>query len=90
MDLSGNQLNGEAFDLLRVEEHNYDEVDNLTLDNNDLDSLPEKLLEMRLGLSFSARNNRQGVLSVPILPLCTYHILTAGSPASPTTSPSVW
>ncbi len=44
--------------LLRVQEHNYDEVDNLTLDNNSLESLSEKLLDIKLGLGFSARQNK--------------------------------
>ena len=52
------QLDSEAFSILRVEDHNYDEVDNLTLDNNLLEYLPEKLLEMKLGLSFSAKHNK--------------------------------
>ena len=47
-----------AFSLLRVPEHNYDEVDNLTLDRNLIDALPEKLLEMNLAIGFSATSNR--------------------------------
>ena len=52
------QLDSEAFSILRVPEHNYDEVDNLTLDNNLLEALPEKLLEMKLAIGFSATSNR--------------------------------
>ena len=52
------QLDSEAFSILRVSDHNYDEVDNLTLDSNQLETLPEKLLEMKLGLSFSAKHNK--------------------------------
>ena len=33
-------------------------MDSLTLDNNQLESLPEKLLEMNLRLLFSARKNK--------------------------------
>ena len=52
------QLDSEAFSILKVNDHNYDEVDNLTLDRNKLETLPEKLLEMKLGLSFSAKHNQ--------------------------------
>jgi hypothetical protein len=56
-ELSLSQLDSEAFSILRVVDHNYDEVDNLTLDNNNLDTFPEKLLDMKLKLSFSAKDN---------------------------------
>ncbi len=58
------QLDSEAFSHLRVTAHNYDEVDNLTLDRNDLDSLhSEKLLQMTLKVSFSAAGNRLDSIS---------------------------
>jgi Leucine-rich repeat (LRR) protein len=63
VNLSGNKLDSQAFSILKVDEHNYDEVDNLTLDNNRLVTLPEKLLEMKLGLSFSAKKNK--LTSIP-------------------------
>eukprot|EP00096_Caligus_rogercresseyi_P007072 TRINITY_DN2441_c0_g1_i1.p1 TRINITY_DN2441_c0_g1~~TRINITY_DN2441_c0_g1_i1.p1 ORF type:complete len:502 (-),score=79.63 TRINITY_DN2441_c0_g1_i1:100-1605(-) len=63
VDLSGNLINGSAFEGLKVIEQNYDEVDNLTINDNKLESLPEKILEMRLGLSFSARNNKLKTIS---------------------------
>eukprot|EP00095_Tigriopus_kingsejongensis_P000769 maker-scaffold67_size430214-snap-gene-1.16 protein:Tk00769 transcript:maker-scaffold67_size430214-snap-gene-1.16-mRNA-1 annotation:"AGAP005417-PA" len=63
VDLSGNKLNGRSFTYLKVSEHNYKEVDNLTLDSNRLKTLPEKLLDMKLGLSFSAKHNN--LTSIP-------------------------
>lgn len=57
VDLTHNLLNNSAFDILDVKKYNYHEVDSLTLDNNRLESLSEKLLEMNLGLRFSAKNN---------------------------------
>ncbi|CAB4054694.1 unnamed protein product [Lepeophtheirus salmonis] len=47
VDISGNLIN----------------VDNLTINDNKLESLPEKILEMKLGLSFSARNNKLETIS---------------------------
>ena len=52
------QLDSAAFNLLKVVEHNYNEVENLTLNNNLLDSLPENLLDMKLGIGFSAKSNQ--------------------------------
>ncbi len=52
------QLDRSSFLLLRITDHNYDEVNNLTLDSNRLDTLPEKLLDMELNWAFSARNNQ--------------------------------
>lgn len=52
------QLSSQSFTLLKVQDHHYDEVDNLTLDSNLMDSLHEKLLEMKLKLAFSARDNQ--------------------------------
>ena len=51
------QLDENSFSGLKVKEHHYNEVDNLTLDSNLLKSLPEKLLDMNLQVAFSARNN---------------------------------
>ncbi len=51
------QLDNAAFSLLKVAEHNYNEVENLTLNYNKLESLPENLLEMKLGIGFSAKSN---------------------------------
>ena len=51
------QLDENSFSGLKVKEHHYDEVNNLTLDSNLLQSLPEKLLDMKLKVAFSARNN---------------------------------
>jgi len=58
VDLTGNRLNDSAFSTLKVAEHNYGEVENLTLDSNLLETLPEKLLKMNLQLRFSAKNNK--------------------------------
>ncbi|TRY68648.1 hypothetical protein TCAL_07683 [Tigriopus californicus] len=63
VDLSQNKLNSRSFSFLKVEEHNYKDVDNLTLDKNRLQTLPEKLLDMKLGLSFSAKYNN--LTSIP-------------------------
>ncbi len=52
------QLDSVAFSLLDVSEQNYDSVDSLNLDSNVLEELPEKLLDMKLELMFSARNNK--------------------------------
>ena len=52
------QINDTAFDSLDVKRDHYDEVENLTLDGNNLKQLPEKLLEMNLGMRFSAKNNK--------------------------------
>ena len=57
------QLDSRAFSNLNVKKHNYSEVDKLYLDNNQLDSLPEKLLKMRLKVRFSARNNKLTTVS---------------------------
>ena len=57
------QLDSHAFSNLNVKKHNYSEVDKLYLDNNQLDSLPEKLLKMRLKVRFSARNNKLTTVS---------------------------
>ena len=58
------QLDSQAFSNLNVKKHNYSEVDKLYLDNNQLDSLPEKLLKMRLKVRFSARNNKLTTVSI--------------------------
>lgn len=58
VDLSDNQLDDTAFVSLDVKRDHYDEVENLTLDGNKLKDLPEKLLEMNLGMRFSAKNNQ--------------------------------
>jgi hypothetical protein len=52
------QLDNAAFDLLKVSDHNYNEVENLTLNRNLLETLPEHLLEMKLGIGFSAKSNQ--------------------------------
>jgi hypothetical protein len=41
-----------------VIDYNYGEVENLTLNDNLLESLPESLLEMKLGIGFSAKRNK--------------------------------
>jgi hypothetical protein len=56
-------LDNEAFSLLKVAEHNYNEVEYLTLNDNRLQTLPENLLEMKLGISFSAKNNQLSTVS---------------------------
>jgi hypothetical protein len=56
-------LDNTAFNLLKVADHNYNEVENLTLNHNLLESLPENLLEMKLGISFSAKSNRLSTVS---------------------------
>ena len=61
------QLDSHAFSNLNVKKHNYSEVDKLYLDNNQLDSLPEKLLKMRLKVRFSARNNKLTTVSYTFL-----------------------
>lgn len=58
------QLDSDAFSILHINEHNYNEVDNITLDDNKLDELPGKLLDMKLKLSFSARNNQLTSVSI--------------------------
>ena len=57
------QLDNDAFSLLKVVEHNYNEVENLTLNDNRLQTLPENLLEMKLGIGFSAKNNQLSTVS---------------------------
>ena len=55
------QLNDEAFTSLDVKEKHYDGVEDLTLDGNkleDLKKIEKKLLNIPLGMRFSARNNR--------------------------------
>jgi Leucine-rich repeat (LRR) protein len=52
------KLNDTAFLSLDVKKHNYNEIENLTLDGNKLESLPEKLLDMNLGMRFSAKHNQ--------------------------------
>ena len=47
-----------CFSFSRVFEHNYNEVDNLTLDHNHFTSLPEKLLDMKLSIGFSVADNK--------------------------------
>jgi len=49
--------------MLRVSESNYKEVENLTLNDNLLESLPESLLEMKLGISFKAKRNHLSSVS---------------------------
>ena len=66
------QLNSDAFGILKVSEHNYDEVDNLTLDNNLLESFPEKLLDMKLKLSFSAKSNQLTSVRVEVVMYIEY------------------
>ena len=61
------QLDSQAFSNLNVKKHNYSEVDKLYLDNNQLDSLPEKLLKMRLKVRFSARNNKLTTVSILLM-----------------------
>ena len=61
------QLDSQAFSNLNVKKHNYSEVDKLYLDNNQLDSLPEKLLKMRLKVRFSARNNKLTTVSILLI-----------------------
>ena len=58
------QLNDEAFSSLDVEKDHYNEIENLTLDGNKLEKLPQKLLEMSLGMRFSAKNNRLTSVSI--------------------------
>ena len=57
VDLSNNKINNSAFYGLDVKRDHYSEVENLTLDGNRLEDLPEKLLEMNLGMRFSAKDN---------------------------------
>ena len=61
------QLNDEAFSSLDVESDHYTEIENLTLDGNKLEKLPEKLLEMSLGMRFSAKNNRLTSVSTKMI-----------------------
>jgi len=66
VDLSDNELNDEAFTSLDVKEKHYDGVEDLTLDGNkleDLKKIEKKLLNIPLGMRFSARNNR--LTSIP-------------------------
>ena len=58
MYVSQFQLNGRAFENLQIDEQNYKPVQNLTLDNNNLESLPAKLLKMKLNSGFSAKSNK--------------------------------
>lgn len=66
VDLSDNQLEDTAFLSLDVKRDHYDEVENLTLDGNKLKDLPEKLLEMNLGMRFSAKNNQLTSISYDV------------------------
>ena len=55
------QLNDEAFTSLDVKEKHYDGAEDLTLDGNkleDLKKIEKNLLNIPLGMRFSARNNR--------------------------------
>jgi len=66
VDLSDNELNDEAFTSLDVKEKHYDGVEDLTLDGNkleDLKKIEKNLLNIPLGMRFSARNNR--LTSIP-------------------------
>ena len=67
------QLDSHAFSNLNVKKHNYSEVDKLYLDNNQLDSLPEKLLKMRLKVRFSARNNKLTTVSCTFFTIASLH-----------------
>ncbi len=51
-------MDDSSFSSLRVPSQHYGEVEALRLDGNGLETLPEKLLEMRLNRAFSARDNR--------------------------------
>merc|ERR1719468_862067 len=66
VDLSDNNLNDEEFTSLDVEKDHYNEIENLTLDGNKLEKLPQKLLEMSLGMRFSAKNNRLTSISYDV------------------------
>lgn len=52
------QLKATAFQNLQIDEQNYKEVKNLTLDNNNLENLPPKLLRMKLNKQLSVKNNQ--------------------------------
>jgi Leucine-rich repeat (LRR) protein len=60
------KLNDTAFLSLDVKKHNYNEIENLTLDGNKLESLPEKLLDMNLGMRFSAKHNQLTSISYDV------------------------
>ena len=53
------QLNDEAFKDLDVKKKHYDRVEDLTLDGNQLEKLENtQILDIPLGMRFSARNNK--------------------------------
>ena len=52
------QLNEDSYSKLDVKAYNYSQVDRLTLDNNHLETLSEKLFDMKLHSLLSARNNK--------------------------------
>ena len=52
------QLNEVSYSKLDVKAYNYSQVDRLTLDNNHLETLSEKLFDMKLHSLLSARNNK--------------------------------
>ena len=58
IDLSYNKLTDEAFSSLNVKNYSYTGIENLTLDGNQLTNLPKNLLDMPLGMRFSAKNNQ--------------------------------
>ena len=71
------QLNDEAFTSLDVKEKHYDGVEDLTLDGNkleDLKKIEKNLLNIPLGMRFSARNNRLTSVSFDKSPISNTEI----------------
>ena len=60
------QLDGTAFESLAIDEQNYEKIDTLILDNNNLESLPNKLLRMKLNLGFSVQSNKLTSVSIQL------------------------